>query len=440
MTLFRCTPQENIVFLKTHKTGSSTLTNIFNRFADLRELTVALPAVGFNRFRWPLPFHWTYVDMFLLDENYANILCNHARYVRESMDAIMELDAKYVTILRNPIQQFESMFDYMEFSKFFGLQNTTDPMRRFLRKPFQYIRNMTVRLQMFPESMHLIRNGQFFDLGLNPRSYDNRTLVLKEIEKIDRDFSLVLIMEYFDESLVLLKREMCWDLEDIVYAKFNQRHRVKKEHLDGNLKRMIERWNGADVLLYRHFNKTFWNKIKSHGKAFYRDLKELREKNSQVQQECISPVMAKERAFRLTKEVTKLQLNPKVTNFNRYFCHKILTDEIAYLKYFRFKQNPYFGYQRSLRAERNLPPKEMPLVRSIPQFTSQQNFHQGFAQPKINSREPTFASRPQQQQQNFQPQQNQFKRHETFQPQNSASDPNLINKPQFIDIPPNVPF
>lgn len=30
-------------------------------------------------------------------------------------------------------------------------------------------------------------------------------------------------MEYFDESLVLLKRELCWDLDDVVYFKLNQR-------------------------------------------------------------------------------------------------------------------------------------------------------------------------------------------------------------------------
>ena len=121
--------------------------------------------------------------------------------------------------------------------------------------------------------------------------------------------------------------------------------------MDTTLKNMIERWNGADVLLYRHFNETFWRKIKQHGKAFYEDLKEFRRKNLQVQSECISPVEAKERAFRLTKHVRKLQLNPLVSNFDRYFCDKILTDEVEYLKYFRLKFNPYFGYQRRKRLE-----------------------------------------------------------------------------------------
>lgn len=41
-------------------------------------------------------------------------------------------------------------------------------------------------------------------------------------------------MEYFDESLILLKRELCWDLDDIVYFKFNQRAQAYKQTMITN--------------------------------------------------------------------------------------------------------------------------------------------------------------------------------------------------------------
>lgn len=81
LELFRCTPVRSIAFVKTHKTGSSTITNILNRFADLRELNVALPAMGDVRFAWPRKFHWSHVDLLRLDGQPANVLANHARYV-----------------------------------------------------------------------------------------------------------------------------------------------------------------------------------------------------------------------------------------------------------------------------------------------------------------------------------------------------------------------
>ena len=37
------------------------------------------------------------------------------------------------------------------------------------------------------------------------------------MEFIKREMYFVLITEYMDESLVLLKRKWCWDMEDILY-------------------------------------------------------------------------------------------------------------------------------------------------------------------------------------------------------------------------------
>ena len=45
-----CKPRHKVMFLKTHKTGSSTITNVLNRYADEHNLTIALPRPGFNRY------------------------------------------------------------------------------------------------------------------------------------------------------------------------------------------------------------------------------------------------------------------------------------------------------------------------------------------------------------------------------------------------------
>ena len=54
-------------------------------------------------------------------------------------------------------------------------------------------------------------------------------MIKKHINDLAEKMNLVLIMEYFDESLVLLKRELCWDLDDVVYFKLNQRSQEYKE-------------------------------------------------------------------------------------------------------------------------------------------------------------------------------------------------------------------
>lgn len=60
----------------------------------------------------------------------------------------------------------------------------------------------------------------FFDLGflllMGSRKDSEFCNVIVNIEK---EFLLVFIMEYFDESLVFFKCEFCWDLDDVIYIK-----------------------------------------------------------------------------------------------------------------------------------------------------------------------------------------------------------------------------
>lgn len=270
----------------------------------------------------------------------------------------MSNDTKYITILRDPVSQFESTFNYMELYRYFKLTNYSNPLEVFLRKPREYLLNLTRNVKTFPEPMYLVRNGMFFDLGLSPSLQDNENGIRDAIKNIESEFALVLIMEYFDESLVLLKREFCWDLDDVIYIKQNQRKPGKNTSTSGlssQLKDKIREWNRADVLLYEHFNKTFWEKIKQHGPGFYRDLADLRRKNQEMYKDCVSPEEVTEVAFRLTGKIRAFKLNEGVTAVNRYLCQKMLTNEIEYINYFRRKFHPYSEYQKQLRAAGKAP-------------------------------------------------------------------------------------
>lgn len=275
------------------------------------------------------------------------------------MDVVMRSDTKYITILRDPVYQFESTFNYMELYRFFKLTNYSNPMQVFLRNPHGYLKNLTRTVKSFPESMHLVRNGMFFDLGLSPSAQDDDEEIRNAIKKIENEFSLVLIMEHFDESLVLLKREFCWDLDDVIYIKQNQRktrgNNTSSKVLSSQLKNMIRNWNRADVLLYQHFNKTFWERIKRHGEGFYKDLADLKRKNLEMFNDCVSPEEVTEIAFRLSGQIRGFKLNEKVSRYNRYFCEKLLTNEIDYIHYFRRKLHPYSEYQKQLRNSGKTP-------------------------------------------------------------------------------------
>lgn len=343
-----CTPQSNVVFIKTHKTASSTVTNILNRYADLRELTVALPSMGDSRFAWPRKFHWSSVDLLRLHDQPANMLTNHARYNREEMDMIMEDNSKYITILRDPVTQFESSFYYFEFDRVLKLNTSANPIDAFLRFPDEHLYNLTLRLGDLPDTMNLIQSGMFYDLGFDFMDIESDDRIQEVLEKLDSEFHLVLIMEYFDESLVLLKKELCWDNDDILYIKQNQR--LKHLNLTENAKDRIRTWNRADHLLYQYFNKTFWKKIENYGPMFWQEVEEFRLRNKEFERIC-SPEKVTMKGFKINVDVNAFVMNQKVDRFHRYLCGKVLKSEVDYLSYFRTKFRADFGYQKLLIAE-----------------------------------------------------------------------------------------
>lgn len=179
------------------------------------------------------------------------------------------------------------------------------------------------------DSLNLIKNGMFFDLGLRTTDYHKTEVIRDAILDIDDKFTLVLIYEYLDESLVLMKRKLCWELDDVLYLKFHyQLHGEKTVHnINSNITGQIYRWNKADAMLYQYFNKTLWNEIRLEGKGFVEELREFRTKHDEIERDCLGQQV----------NLKKIALNANVTSFNRYFCQKMLFREIEYVHYFRRK-------------------------------------------------------------------------------------------------------
>ena len=74
-----------MVFLKTHKTGSSSLMNIVQRWADLRNLTVMVPMEGHVNLGWSDVFPGVASRDFYSSIT-VDVICNHAILNKTLMD------------------------------------------------------------------------------------------------------------------------------------------------------------------------------------------------------------------------------------------------------------------------------------------------------------------------------------------------------------------
>ena len=106
-------------------------------------------------------------------------------------------------------------------------------------------------------------NGQLYDLGLDTYNLSHNNsqhvqTVLDKISEIDKQFSLVLILERLDESLILMRDLLNWTTEDIIYFRKNFQIRNPDEqpvNYTEVQKSEARKWNWADNLVYSQFKK-----------------------------------------------------------------------------------------------------------------------------------------------------------------------------------------
>ncbi|VCX15756.1 unnamed protein product, partial [Gulo gulo] len=107
-------PIVNVMFLKTHKTASSTVLNILFRFAETHNLSVALPAGSSFHLGYPWLFLARYVEGSEPQgpQQRFNIMGNHLRFNLPEVQKVMPNNTFYFSIIRNPVFQLESAFTY----------------------------------------------------------------------------------------------------------------------------------------------------------------------------------------------------------------------------------------------------------------------------------------------------------------------------------------
>ncbi|XP_071807058.1 galactosylceramide sulfotransferase-like [Asterias amurensis] len=319
-----CKEKTNILLLKTHKTGGSTLQNVLYRFGDVRDLTFALPLTDVYMGS-PVKFKPSFAIRSPTGQ--YNILANHARFHKENMRKIMAPGAKFITILRYPPKQFESTYSYYKMER-----RMKCSLETFAASPKSFYNYEKER-----NSRHSSLNPMLYDLGLDILAMNDPVKVQNWIHYIDDAFDLVLIAEYLKESLILLKEMMCWSFDDIIYFTSNARSGMLIKQLSNATTNNLLNWLDGDVRLYRHFNTTLWNKIRQYGvDRMAADVAELDRRNEKLSQRCV-------------KGKTKVSEMGGNTIIERYIlrpeaarditCKRITYSAYSYLTSLRHKMN-----------------------------------------------------------------------------------------------------
>ncbi|XP_072182361.1 galactosylceramide sulfotransferase-like [Diadema setosum] len=264
----------NVVFLKTHKTSSTTTAGIFQRYGLRHNSTFLIPQY-YHILSTHNLFNASKVKPVPQGVN-INFLTNHIRFNRKEFDKVFK-DAIYVTILRDTVSQFESSFTFNYLG--FYLPANSRSIEAFLSDPETFYRGLREKRSPYA---HMYRNYQIYDLGLAHEDMDNESI------ELETEFDLVMITEFYDESLILLKKLLNWDFPEVTYLSSNARVDELRANLSAERKAKIRQWNHADDLLYKHFNQTFWKKVSQYEGNFTKDLATFREFQAKLMADCVN--------------------------------------------------------------------------------------------------------------------------------------------------------
>uniref|UniRef100_A0A672GX00 Galactose-3-O-sulfotransferase 2 n=2 Tax=Salarias fasciatus TaxID=181472 RepID=A0A672GX00_SALFA len=347
-----CQPKSHIVFLKTHKTASSTIQNILYRYGENRGLTFALPRNKHNQLSYPRYFDTRFVNGVESKLSMPfDILCNHMRFKNPEVKKLMPQDSFYFSIVRNPVAMMESMYIYY---KYLGVFRRTKSLEDFLDNGLNI-------LSLLHNYAH---NNLAFDFGFDniatADTPDLETIVNEVITGIEQDFHLILITEYFDESMILLKHSLCWSLEDVVSFKLNSRHDQSRKSISQITAEKIKRWNVLDWRIYEHFNATFWHKVRSlvGEEEMKREVSQLKELQAKLTSICleggeaVNPRLIRDEAVMPFQSGTAViqgyNLNRNLDIQTKTKCQRLIMPELQFTKLLYEKQFPETG----LKVER----------------------------------------------------------------------------------------
>lgn len=277
-----CIPKRNMVYLKTHKTASSTVQNIILRYALRENLIVMEPGNGHD-FNYPGRFS----PKRGTQPGKSNLICHHARFDYDRMRSVMPTDdVVWVASVREPLSLYKSTINYFRpILPAFRRIQPGEPVEKWFDSA-----ELFVRTSARSAYDHFAHSHMFFDFGFDNKRDDDQ-YIGEALRRLDEIFDLVVVSDHFDESMVLLSDLLCWPIADFASLTLNARKTNQKvdEVAEERVRKKVRAWNKADAALFDHYNATLWRKVDEYGRErMDEQLRLLHAERDRLSEKCLA--------------------------------------------------------------------------------------------------------------------------------------------------------
>ena len=244
-----------------------------------------------------------------------SVFAAHSRWAAAEISSLVP-GAFSMTILREPLEAFESFYSYMNIDRSLDMDIN------------QFAQSLTTR-QESDMSLDVARgrNKALYDLGLDTEEMLEKEDVIMKIQSLDQEFDQVLILERLEESLVMMADSLCWSLDQVRFIQLNSRHQDFLTSISPESRVILNEWLWADRLLYNFFLQRHLDTLNTFGAKRMDDaLKILGILNDDLRADCVSSSSDSEDKLFVSNNKKIQQIFPKQ---NQSWCRNYLKTEIA---------------------------------------------------------------------------------------------------------------
>ncbi|XP_014817109.1 PREDICTED: galactose-3-O-sulfotransferase 4 [Calidris pugnax] len=202
--------------------------------------------------------------------------------MKKLVQKVMPNDSFYFSIVRDPGTLGESAFAY--YRAVAPAFRRAPSLAAFLASPGRFY-------EPGARGNHYARNLQWFDFGLPAvgAAGTRGEEVAAALAGLERGFTLVLLAEHFDESLVLLREALCWPEEAVAAFAHNGRPPAPAgPRVSPAQAARLRAWNSLDWALYTHLNRSFWRRAEAFGATRLRqEVARLRQRRQALARSCL---------------------------------------------------------------------------------------------------------------------------------------------------------
>lgn len=282
-----------VFYLKVPKTGGTTFRNILLRGALLKgqrlpflsnqnqgiEMTNLLPMDSIiHAVKHPLAsdqpgtvksllsgsFRAKHFSKEIISENDCDLISSHGHLNEEMTQKLMTGRVMYITTLRHPTARLDSAKDFFGMYKKLNLEKYPDRLNRYLR-------------QHSNRSLNSITNYfGYEDYKKHKFSYKKikeSDMFLDFLQHINKTFD-VIFTEYFDESLLLMRKKYGWSITDLLYTRIHN-SKGKSGPTEEDIQLHQNRAK-RDFQLYHMFLERHKKLVDQAGPSLQEDLKTFR--------------------------------------------------------------------------------------------------------------------------------------------------------------------